>query len=126
MVGSNSLKEGNVFYHPEKLIIHSRYNMPQYHNDIGLIKLKDDIIFTDNVQPIDYEWREVPENGEIRLTGWGRLSGGGKIPDKLQSINLTHISYEKCKKAHGNDDAVDYGHLCTFTKAGEGACNGDS
>lgn len=84
----------------------------------------EEIQFNDNVQPIEYDWREVPDNGTIRLTGWGRLSASGKIPDNLQSINLTHISYETCKSAHGND--MDYGHLCTFTKFGEGACNGDS
>ncbi|KAG5681761.1 hypothetical protein PVAND_011170 [Polypedilum vanderplanki] len=126
MVGSNKLSEASTFYKPDKLIIHSRYNQPTYHNDIGLIRLKEAIQFTDNIKPIDYEWREVPENASIRLTGWGKLSTIGAIPDKLQEIELKHISYEECKKRHDDDENVDYGHLCTFNKAGEAACNGDS
>lgn len=97
--------------------------MPFFYNDIGLIRLKEEIKFTENIQPIEYEWREVPIDAEIRLTGWGRVKNGSN-PDNLQEIQLTHISYEKCKESHGNE--VDYGHLCTFNKIGEGSCNGDS
>lgn len=126
MVGSNKLSEGSTFYKPDKLIIHSRYNQPQYHNDIGLIRLKEDIQFADNIKPIDYEWREVPSNESVRLTGWGRLSTISAIPDTLQEIELKHISYEDCKQRHNDDENVDYGHFCTFNKIGEAACNGDS
>jgi trypsin len=126
MVGSNQLSNGSVFYKPDKLIIHSRYNRPTYHNDIGLIRLKESVQFSDSVREIEYEWREVPENVSIRLTGWGRTSTIGAIPDKLQEIELKHIGYEECKERHGNDEGLDYGHLCTFNKIGEAACNGDS
>jgi trypsin len=78
------------------------------------------------VQAIEYEWRKVPENASIRLTGWGRLYAGGPVPNSLQTIELRHIDYEECKSRHTNDAGVDYGHLCTFNKAGEAACNGDS
>lgn len=76
------------------------------------------------VEAIDYDWKEVPENEEVKLFGWGRLSAGGAIPNKLQMISLKHVSYEECKARHSNDTGVDYSHFCTFTKAGEGACNG--
>lgn len=102
-----------------------RYNKPNYHNDIGLVRVKEKIIFLENkVESIDFEWREVPANEYVRLFGWGRISAGGKVPDKLQVIDLKHISYEECKERHSNDTAVDYGHFCTFNKAGEAACNG--
>jgi trypsin len=127
MVGSNTLSNSSIYYEPERLIIHSRYNQPTYHNDIGLIKLKKAIEFNEKtIRAIDFEWREVPDSAVIRLTGWGRTSAGGPIPDHLQEINLNHISYENCKQRFNGDENVDYGHLCTFNKIGESACNGDS
>lgn len=125
MVGSNTLSDGTIFYHPDLLIIHSRYNRPNYHNDIGLIRVKEKIEFSERkIEPIEYEWREIPANEEVRLFGWGRTSTSGAIPNKLQTISLRHISYEECKERHSNDTAVDYGHFCTFNKEGEAACNG--
>lgn len=124
MVGSNSLKNGTIFYEPDMLIIHSRYNNPSFYNDIGLIRLKENVKFEEKVQAIDYEWREVAPNDNVQLFGWGRLGAGASIPDHLQTIMLKHISYEECFFRHNNDSSVDYGHFCTFNKIGEAACNG--
>lgn len=54
--------------------------------------------------------------------GWGRLSAGGRLPKTLQKINLRSLSYKTCSDIYNNSD-VDIGHICTLTKAGEGACN---
>lgn len=97
-----------------------------YHNDIGLIQLKEPIQFSQRIQQAEYSWKELPENASLTLTGWGRLSAGGAAPNKLRTIDLNYVSYEKCKELHSNDDGVDYGHVCTFNKRDEGACNGDS
>uniref|UniRef100_A0A182JP57 Apyrase n=1 Tax=Anopheles christyi TaxID=43041 RepID=A0A182JP57_9DIPT len=126
LVGTNLLNSGGQRYAVEKFFVHSRYNNPVFHNDIALVKLKTMIQYDDLVQPIAYSEREIPVNATLTLTGWGRLSSTGKIPNKLQTINLTYLPYEECKRLHGNSDNVDIGHVCTLTKKGEGACNGDS
>lgn len=74
LVGTNDLKKGGVKYEPDLLIYHKRYNQPSFHNDIGLIRLKTPIIYSEKVKAIEYSEHEVPEDAIITLTGWGRLS----------------------------------------------------
>lgn len=74
VAGTNDLKKGGTSYAPDLLIYHKRYNQPAFHNDIGLIRLKEPIEYTEKVQPIVYWEHEVPANATITLTGWGRLS----------------------------------------------------
>ncbi|XP_053676933.1 chymotrypsin-2-like [Anopheles nili] len=126
LVGTNSLKEGGQFYKVDKLFYHSRYNSPQFHNDIGLVRLEKPVEFSNLVQSIEYSEKAVPVNATVRLTGWGRTSAGGSVPTMLQSLNVVTLSNEECKAKSGNPENVDVGHVCTLTKAGEGACNGDS
>lgn len=109
-----------------RLIPHAQYNTPRYHNDIGVIELSGSFSWNARVQNLPIRQAAVPVNGLIVLTGWGRLSSGGAIPDKLQTINLNHVENGECKRLHGGSNDVGPGHLCTYTKSGEGACNGDS
>lgn len=47
---------------------------------------------------------------------------GGQSPQMLQIINLKAVSTEKCSDIYGGGD-VHESHICSLTKAGEGACN---
>ncbi|XP_049299582.1 chymotrypsin-2 [Anopheles funestus] len=126
LVGTNSLKEGGELLKADKLLYHSRYNRPQFHNDIGLVRLEKPVKFSELVQSVEYSEKAVPVNATVRLTGWGRTSTNGPVPTMLQSLNVVTLSNADCKAKTGNPSNVDVGHVCTLTKAGEGACNGDS
>ncbi|XP_055626194.1 chymotrypsin-1-like [Toxorhynchites rutilus septentrionalis] len=123
LVGTNSLKEGGQLYESEKFIQHKQYNDPQFSNDIALIRLKSELQLAANVSIIEYSEREIGANLSVKLTGWGRTSMGGPIPTQLQTIDLKTLSHEDCKQRTVN---ADIGHICTLTRSGEGACNGDS
>lgn len=120
LVGTNNVKQGGQRVNPDRLIQHPLYNSPRFHNDIALIRLSQALNLTGNVQAIEADWHEVPENATITLTGWGRLSAGGALPQQLQTIDLKYVNYTECKARHGGSSEVDIGHLCTFTRAGQG------
>uniref|UniRef100_A0A240PM40 Peptidase S1 domain-containing protein n=1 Tax=Anopheles epiroticus TaxID=199890 RepID=A0A240PM40_9DIPT len=126
LVGTNSLKEGGELLKVDKLVYHSRYNRPQFANDIGLVRLESPVKFSELVQSVEYSEKEVPANVTVRLTGWGRTSTNGNVPTLLQSLNVVTLSNEDCNTKAGDPGYTDVGHLCTLTKRGEGACNGDS
>lgn len=126
LVGTNSLKDGGELFESDKFIQHKRYNRPQFHNDIALIRLKSKLQFSDTVQSIGYSEKTVGASEPVTLTGWGRTSAWGPVPTNLQTINLTSIGNAECKQRSPGAENVDIGHICTLTKTGEGACNGDS
>nr|AAD17492.1 chymotrypsin 2 [Anopheles aquasalis] len=127
LAGTNSLKEGGQRYRVDRLFSHSRYNRPQFHNDIGLVHLASPIQFSSKVQSIEYSEHALPANVTVRLTGLGLLDVWGPTPTQLQTYDLLTLSNKECKeKIKLNPHNVDIGHVCTLTKQGEGACNGDS
>lgn len=81
------------------------------------------------VSSVEYDWREVPDNATLTLTGWGFQSIDGGAPNILQKIELKKVNFEFCAEKFVDtvlEGRIDYSHLCTFNKLGEGACYGDS
>lgn len=138
LVGTNDLTEGGDRYQAEKLIKHSGFDIPSLANDIGLIRVEETIEFNRLALPIEYSADEIQPGSILQFSvyyvwyfsnafmicfltaGWGRLWHNGIVPIKLQAINLTAISYERCKRT---EKEVHTGHLCTLDPVGQGACD---
>ncbi|KAL6265054.1 hypothetical protein P5V15_005145 [Pogonomyrmex californicus] len=122
--GTNLLSEAGYVYKPEAAILHPDFNLPLIRNDIGLLRLNTDIEYNKLVQPISVaKTNSVLTGDPCFLTGWGRLEFMGKVPDKLQKVNLKVYSQLKCKVTFWN---VGESHICAFSQYGQGACHGDS
>ncbi|XP_011873943.1 PREDICTED: chymotrypsin-1-like [Vollenhovia emeryi] len=121
--GTNLLSETGTIYTAKKAIVHN-FNAVRLVNDIGLLILSTPIKYTKYIQPITLATTDVaPAGSACTLSGWGRTSFGGIVPNNLQEIELSVYSQAKCKQTHWN---VQSSHICTLTKVGEGACHGDS
>ncbi|XP_014599693.1 PREDICTED: chymotrypsin-2-like [Polistes canadensis] len=123
-VGSVLLKEGGKVYQADKLIVNKNYNPYKLVNDVALLHVSKDFVFSALVQPVKLPSNNAVKAGDnVVLTGWGRIYLNGPIPNHLQQLQLAVESQQKCQATHRG--VVD-SHICTFTKRGEGACHGDS
>ena len=126
-VGSVFMNEGKR-YKIESTILHEKYihrKDKQGHqiieNDIALIKLKDEIEFSDTVQPIPLA-RQFTDGGEKAVvSGWGGTEGGS--PDRLMFLELKTLKNDECK---WQGETVTPTKICAMALPVQGVCFGDS
>ncbi|XP_077267756.1 chymotrypsin-1-like [Temnothorax americanus] len=125
--GTNLLNESGSVYIVKQAIPHSNFDFIESSNDIGVLILTTPIEYTQYIQPIPLATSDVaPEGTSCTLSGWGRTSFNGRNPNNLQEIELSVHSQAKCRQAWLRNMNVLSSHICTLTRAGEGACHGDS
>ncbi|XP_055380761.1 chymotrypsin-2-like [Condylostylus longicornis] len=126
VVGSQRILEVGRRHQAESIVSHPGFMNPAYHHDIAVICVKEKFELSEKVKIIPMNDRKLVAGDVLRLTGWGTLSLGGAMPDKLQILNVNYVPFAECKAAHGGSPWVGEGHACTFNRVGEGACHGDS
>ncbi|KAK3099474.1 hypothetical protein FSP39_005001 [Pinctada imbricata] len=105
---------------------HANYNKGQgtYPNDIALLELDSPVTSTvAKTITIANEGSKFEEQNCV-ISGWGRLSGGGSVPDDLQAVNMTVLSNSECSSAW-RSNILD-SQVCVHLRFGYSACNGDS
>ncbi|KAF5287273.1 hypothetical protein FQR65_LT02146 [Abscondita terminalis] len=106
---------------------HEGYDGSIIVNDIALLHLSRDLVYNDKVQPIALGTASVGAGVGVTLSGWGRTSYPGSAPENLQFIDLVTVSNDDCAQRHTSTGLpITSGQICTLTRAGEGACHGDS
>ncbi|NP_001166253.1 serine protease homolog 93 precursor [Nasonia vitripennis] len=125
--GSNKLTDEKAqFYQAEYLTYHENFTMKYLDNDIGLIRVIEDMDFNEHVQPIALPTDDTTDNTSVVLSGWGLTHVNGTLAKNLQEIDLKIVSQEECDQFWSTIFPITEAHLCTFTKIGEGSCRGDS
>jgi len=103
--------------------------------DVGLLRLKSPLTFTDRVKPARLPQPNSIPQGAAILSGWGSISSSRipTLPDILQTANLPLIEYSKCyaaidQEADGEENPLRDTNVCTGPLGVQGlsACNGDS
>ncbi|KAH8408835.1 hypothetical protein KR009_001881, partial [Drosophila setifemur] len=119
--GTNDRFSGGVLVQVVEVIVHENYG--DFLNDISLLKLQTSLIFSSNIRAISLPSANTPDDVDIIISGWGRLTHGGDLPRYLQYNTLKSISVEKC------EELIEFGvpsELCLIHEVDNGACNGDS
>ncbi|KAI7815635.1 Serine protease [Rhyzopertha dominica] len=124
VAGTNTLNSGGARYGIARIINHASYSSQTLANDIALIRTSSNIALSSTVSTLPISNSNVGAGVTVTLSGWGRTSFPGNIPNNLQFINLRSISNADCQRQHTNP--IYNSQLCTFTQRGQGACHGDS
>ncbi|XP_055844791.1 serine protease SP24D-like [Episyrphus balteatus] len=120
-MGSIQRMAGGKIMQVKKVTVRKTYG--NFLDDVALLELEDEIKFTKNIQKIDLFDGVVPNNASVTISGWGRLTTGGKTPQRLQYNTLTKLDPSKCEETIGyGTDQI----LCLAHSKNNGACNGDS
>ena len=118
----------------EKIVPYSEYRF-QYitHHDIALLKLRREIKYEDDKQPICLGGGRVPKAGsKCFISGWGYTTGNPKdtkLSYHLKDAEIPVVSFNKCRSTGIwykllNEDS----HMCAgdSSKPGLDSCGGDS
>lgn len=125
VVGTITLNSGGTAYGVSTIVSHADYNSNTIANDISIIRTSSTISGSTTVASIPISSSSLGAGFTVTLSGWGRTVTGGSLPNNLQFINLRTISNTDCASRNSPYPVFD-SSLCTFTQAGQGACNGDS
>ncbi|XP_044740803.1 venom protease-like [Chrysoperla carnea] len=115
---------------------HEQYDATYISNDISIIKVAEDIQFTDTplVRPICLPVDPPIRNMKFERTypfvaGWGSLWFNGPSSDRLQGLQLPIVTNAQCKNKFANfkSAVIDDRVICAgFTKGSKDSCRGDS
>ncbi|XP_031987535.1 chymotrypsin-like elastase family member 3B [Corvus cornix cornix] len=113
----------DIFVHPKWLSFCAACG-----NDIALLKLQRPAALSAEVQVgrLPPAGSILPNGYPCVLSGWGRLTTGGSLPDRLQQAELPVVDYEHCSQPDWwGALAIRHTMICAggAEKAG---CNGDS
>lgn len=127
LVGSVQHTNGTQ-YEVDEFISHEEYDKKTFRNDLMLIKVENTILFNDNVKPIKIHPHRVTAGQTVVASGWGFTNSRYNVPDTLQFIIKSTISFRECRGLLPEQDrAVLFKEtLCTKAEENRGVCPGDS
>uniref|UniRef100_A0A182PSE8 trypsin n=1 Tax=Anopheles epiroticus TaxID=199890 RepID=A0A182PSE8_9DIPT len=123
-VGTNSYSKGGTKYLIDRAIPHQGYD-GKFSNDIALLRLKTPLKFGKRVQKIELSTKIVPINATVTIVGRGVIDNKRNSPKRAQILDVQNIGVNHCQ-AIGLFIPLDERFLCSLSKEGQGACNGDS
>nr|XP_050033986.1 serine proteinase stubble-like isoform X1 [Dermacentor andersoni]XP_050033987.1 serine proteinase stubble-like isoform X1 [Dermacentor andersoni] len=114
-----------------RMIVHRSYNPATFENDLALLELERPVVFQPHIVPICLPGRNEDFTGmPSYVTGWGKLSHGGSVPNVLQYVQVPILSNQKCQKMFmlaGHVKAIRDNFVCAGYDGGNrDSCEGDS
>ena len=96
-----------------EIINHPNYNSQTTDNDYAILRLSSPVAFTNEVSPacLPADLSATYAGVLATVTGWGRLSSRGNVPDVLQEVDVTVTTNTKCHNAYRKKKYTVYSHF---------------
>ncbi|CAD1469910.1 unnamed protein product, partial [Heterotrigona itama] len=138
-IGDLNIRRDDDGAHPvqievESKIIHPGYDSQAHVNDIAVLRLAQEVPFSDYVYPICLPVEDRLRNNNFYryypfVAGWGSQQSRGPASDMLLEVQLPVVSNEACNEAYSKfkSTEIDNRVICAgFAMGGKDACQGDS
>ncbi|XP_018565684.1 brachyurin [Anoplophora glabripennis] len=129
-LGVHSLKEvgtGVLTLQTSDYVAHSGYNGDTFQNDIALIRLPQNVTFTEYIQPVQLaNGINKYEGDKATLIGWGQTESVS-LSLVLRGVNATIMTNDACGNVNPTyKEVIRPMHICTYGTGTVGVCSGDS
>lgn len=109
-----------------RVVVHPNWNSNTIDSDVAVLQLASPLTLG---QPqaaavaLPAQGSDPEGGADARVTGWGRLSGGGSLPTNLQTLNKPIFARSSCQSNWGSQ--VNTNMVCAFNPSNTGlsACN---
>lgn len=110
----------------ERFQAHPSYNSATQENDIAIIRVTTDIVFSLQVGPacLPFRFPTTSVGTVVNVLGWGTLEYTGAKSDRLMETQLDIVDTSRCQQTFGSKVSTT-NQLCTY-RSGTDACQADS
>ena len=135
---ANLNSEVNIDVDIEEIIVHPDFGLGPYghFNDLALIKLRENVNFSNRIYPICLPKEEYPEEtlknkklSILKVAGWGKYNETALRTDKLLKLELNYVNSEDCENEF-IDKVPGFilrdTQICARGPENKDSCNGDS
>ncbi|GLX80291.1 hypothetical protein tinsulaeT_36310 [Thalassotalea insulae] len=129
-VGAHSLTDGSG----QAIKVAKTYTNQEYPNlskDVAILKLEQEITDPNTaiIKLADQSFfnANIKEKAPLTVSGWGTLTSGGSMPDKLMAVSVPFVTNEVCNSAEAYSGQIQDTEICAgYKEGGKDSCQGDS
>jgi secreted trypsin-like serine protease len=128
IAGTLTYKTGGVRSDVDKMFVHPKWKQTgtELDFDATLLKLKTPVSVVAPIKLIAPNGT-LPVGPTVRVAGWGAISEGGPVSEKLLFVDVPVITNAECNKPESYDGRVTDQMFCAGVRAGGlDSCQGDS
>uniref|UniRef100_A0A182TUE7 trypsin n=1 Tax=Anopheles melas TaxID=34690 RepID=A0A182TUE7_9DIPT len=127
-VGSSEHASGGTVVRVARIVPHPMHGSKNNY-DIALLELKNELTFSEKVQPISLPEQDEPiEEGTMGIvSGWGLTLSEADSNDVLRATNVPTVNQQECNKAYQSYGGITDQMFCAgYKQGGQDTCRQDS